>query len=215
MRSHCPAGWCGTSVGGSIAPIVQDAAPYFVDGHTWPAHNVNMVQFFSITDEGLMLPENSFGCAFSQHLHIMDHQEIQDFCLQHFNRLVQQAGAAGAHKDAQAALMHRQQQMAQWPPVQLQFSSSSSGQHMPLQAPVPPAGEAKPAQTAANGTVPPSFPAAGDPTVLQPGASAATSSSAIQWQQKLFHQYQQQDAAGAEDWKKFYAARAQLQERSF
>ena len=86
---------------------------------------------------------------------------------------------------------------------------------MPLQAPVPPAGEAKPAQTAANGTVPPSFPAAGDPTVLQPGASAATSSSAIQWQQKLFHQYQQQDAAGAEDWKKFYAARAQLQERSF
>ena len=95
--------------------------------------------------------------------------------------------------------------MAQLPahaPVQFQFK-----QQMPLQAPVPP----------------PSFPAAADPQVLQPGASSssASSSSAIQWQDaQQQHQVQltplqqfphlQEEA---EAWKKFWAARAQLKEQ--
>ena len=113
--------------------------------------------------------------------------------------------------------------MAQLPahaPVQLQFK-----QQMPVQAPVPP----------------PSFPAAADPQVLQPGASSssASSSSAIQWQQSVFLQWQQQDQLQfkqqdaqqqhqvqltplqqfphlqeeSEAWEKFWAARAQLKEQ--
>ena len=200
---------------GFATPIVQDATPHVVDGLNWKAHYVNFAQFFTITDDGLMLHENSFGFAFQQHLHMMDQQEIDQLFLQHFNRLTRSAGAAHAHRDARAALLHRQQQMAQLPahaPVQLQFK-----QQMPVQAPVPP----------------PSFPAAGDPQVLQPGASSssASSSSAIQWQQSVFLQWQQQDAQQqhqvqltplqqfphlqeeSEAWKKFWAARAQLKEQ--
>ena len=112
---------------------MQDAPPHVVDGHAWKAHLVNFAQFFTATDDGLMLGENSFGFAFQQHLHIMDRQEIHQFFLQHFNRLTRSVGAATAHRDARAALLHTQYQMAQLPahaPVQFQFK-----QQMPVQAP--------------------------------------------------------------------------------
>jgi hypothetical protein len=234
-----------TLSGGSIAPIVQDADPYFVEGYgTAPAHNCNMAQFFCITDEGLMLPEQSLGCVFQQHLKIMDASELHDFSFQHFSRLAQQAGTASAYKDAQAALMQsvvRQQQMAQMEQLQqqmaqfssapLQLQSSSSSTAAPPTVASAAAGAAAAAAAAAGSdgavaaagpSVPPSCPAAGDPTVLQPRTpAAATSSSAQQVQltqqgphHSASHHSAQQDS---EEWKHMYAARAELkkQQQSF
>jgi hypothetical protein len=227
--------------GNSIAPIVQDADPYFVEGYgTAPAHNCNMAQFFCITDEGLMLPEHSLGCVFQQHLKIMTASELQDFSFQHFSRLAQQAGTASAYKDAQAALMQsvvRQQQMAQMEQLQqqmaqfssapLQLQSSSSSTAVPptvasaaARAAAAAAAGSDGAVAAAGPSVPPSCPAAGDPTVLQPG-TPATSSSAQQVQltqqgphHSAAHHSAQQDS---EEWKQMHAARAELkkQQQSF
>ena len=43
---------------GFATPTVQDATPHVVDGLNWKAHYVNVAQFFTITDDGLMLHEN-------------------------------------------------------------------------------------------------------------------------------------------------------------
>ena len=117
---------------------MQDAPPQLVDGQLWPAHFVNFVQFFTVSDDGLMLGDNSFGCAFQQHLHIMDPQEIDQFFLQHFNWLTKSVGAATAHKDARAVLLQESwlnQRLLQMQrmPVEAPGASSSSSQHSMLQ----------------------------------------------------------------------------------
>ena len=229
-----------TLSGGSVAPIVQDAEPQTVmlqNGNmgTWPAHNCNMAQFLCITEEGLVLPEKSLGCVFQQHLKIMDASELQDFFLQHFSRLAQQSGTASAFKDAQAALMQsafRQQQMTQMEQLQqmtqfssapFQLQSSSSSTAVPPTVASAAAGAAAAAAAGSDGavaaagpSVPPSCPAAGDPTVLQPG-TPATSSSAQQVQltqqghhHSAAHHSAQQDS---EEWTQMHAARAELKKQ--
>ena len=156
-----------TLEGGSIGPIEQDAAPYFVEGYgEGPAHNCNFGQFFCFTDEGLMLPEHSLGCVFRQHLHFMDVSQMHDFCFQNFSRLAQQAGCNSAFKDVQTALVQlsvRQKELAQIELLQQQMAQVTT----PLQLQPPPVASAAAGAAAAAAAVQSSSssscPAAGAP----------------------------------------------------
>ena len=208
--------------GGSIAPIVQDADPYFVAGYgTGPAHNCNFAQFLSITEEGLMLPEHSLRCVFQQHLHFMEASEIHDFCLQNFSRLAQQVGTASAYKDAQTALMQlsvRQKRMAQMEQLQqqmaqftapLQLQSSSSSTAVPPTVASAAAGAA--AAAAVQSSSSSSCPAAGDPMMFQPRTpAAATSAQQVQLIQQGSAAAHSEDS---EECRRMHAARAELMQQ--
>ena len=204
-----------TLEGGSIGPIEQDAAPYYVEGYgpadyAAPAHNCNFGQFFCITDDGVMLPENSLGCVFQQHLHFLDAQQMSDFCHQNFSRLVAQAGCNSAFKDVQTALNMqtvRQKELAQIELLQQQMAQVTT----PLQLQPPPVASAAAGAAAAAAAVQSSSssscPAAGAPMMYQPIQAAAASAQQVQFMQ------QGSAAAHSEGCSSMHAARAEYRQR--
>jgi hypothetical protein len=171
--------------------------------HAAPAHNCNFGQFFCITDDGVMLPENSLGCVFQQHLHFLDAQQMSDFCHQNFSRLVAQAGCNSAFKDVQTALMMqtvRQKELAQIELLQQQMAQVTT----PLQLLPPPVASAAAAVQSSSSS---SCPAAGAPMMYQPIQAAATSAQQVQLMQ------QGSAAAHSEDCSSMHAARAEYRQR--
>ena len=92
---------------GKDDPIKNDKF-HIVDGTPWPAHHVNMGQFFSVTDQGLLFKEQSFGLMFQQKIDPMSQQEIQQLFLQYFSKLTRISGTGVAYKDGRQALMQQQ-----------------------------------------------------------------------------------------------------------
>ena len=64
------------SKAGNFKSIKNDKFHY-VDGVWWPAHHVNIGQVFTVSEQGLLFKEQSFGIMFQQKLDPMSGQEIQ------------------------------------------------------------------------------------------------------------------------------------------
>ena len=89
---------------GKDDPIKNDKF-HIVDGVSWPAHHVNIGQFFSVSGQGLLFKEQSFGLIFQQELEPMSEQEIHQWFMLYFTRLTRITGTGVAYKDGRQALM--------------------------------------------------------------------------------------------------------------
>ena len=98
--------WSGLVLDGK-EHIIKNDKFHIVDGLNWPAHHVNIGQFFTISDQGLLFKEQSFGIMFQQHLDPMSVQEIEHFFLQYFIRLNKISGIGMAYQDGRHALMQQ------------------------------------------------------------------------------------------------------------
>ena len=65
----------------------------------WPCHHVNCGQFFTVTEQGLMLKEQSMGAIFQQHLEPLSEPEYDQWLILYFNRLAKISGTCSAFKD--------------------------------------------------------------------------------------------------------------------
>ena len=127
---------------GFADPIKQDASNLtWPDELPWEAHYVNFAQFLVITDDGLIMTENSHGLVFQQHVEKMDDSEIHQFNLQYFNRVTRSSGQTSALKDSRAAMMLRAQSPIASSPVSCLAGPTPGLLLAPMQlmpAPVPP-----------------------------------------------------------------------------
>ena len=96
--------WTGFQVDREDDPIKNDKF-HTVDEVPWPAHHVNFGQFFSVSGQGLLLKEQSFGIIFQQKLEPLSGKEMEQWFLQYFNRLTMISGTGAAYKDGRQAFM--------------------------------------------------------------------------------------------------------------
>lgn len=103
--------WSGFIVDGKDDVIKNDKS-HTGNGVTWPAHEVNIGQFFSITDQGLLFKEQSIGITLQQKLDPMSQLEIHQLFTQYFTRLTMISGTGVAYKDGRQALQQAAAQLA-------------------------------------------------------------------------------------------------------
>ena len=108
--------WEGFQMDGQPDPIENDQF-HVVNGLSWPAHLVNIGQFFNVNEGEIMMKPKSYGIIFQHKLVKMTAEESHQWFVRYFNRLAHingtQAALTNGRMAAQSAIMQQQLACAQ------------------------------------------------------------------------------------------------------